>query len=229
MSCFLRAGSGDRRAGDRRNQLCELPMPQEAGIGQWEFFPGTSGWKQKWDETCTGTCASKLQLPMESIKHTQMLTSIKHIQMLKSIGHTDTHKAECHGRTLNFTDESCNSRKQAAREHGRSSRRLVSKQQQAIYGRQLSSSVRKTDYTWVYILWPRVNRQPPTHQLRMRRFKPFWGWTKNSSSSPAQVDDSDTSYHHLFLVGVFQRRRRWQQQLLSLPSSLPFYVVVLQR
>jgi hypothetical protein len=34
MSCFLRAGSGDRRAGDRRNQLCELPMPQEAGIGQ---------------------------------------------------------------------------------------------------------------------------------------------------------------------------------------------------
>jgi hypothetical protein len=24
------------------------------------------------------------------------------------------------------------------------------------------------------------------HQFRMRLFKPFWGWTKNTSSSPAQ-------------------------------------------
>jgi len=37
-----------------------------------------------------------------------------------------------------------------------------------------------------WILPAEVNRQPPIHQLRMRQFKPFWGWTKNPSSSPAQ-------------------------------------------
>jgi hypothetical protein len=31
-----------------------------------------------------------------------------------------------------------------------------------------------------------VNQQPPVHQFRMRAFKPFWGITKNTSSSPAQ-------------------------------------------
>ncbi len=31
----------------------------------------------------------------------------------------------------------------------------------------------------------RVNQQPPMHQFRMRPFKPFWEWTKNTSS-PAQ-------------------------------------------
>jgi hypothetical protein len=31
-----------------------------------------------------------------------------------------------------------------------------------------------------------VKQQPPMHQFRMRPFKPFWGWTKNTSSSPAQ-------------------------------------------
>jgi hypothetical protein len=70
-----------------------------------------------------------------------MLESIKHIQMLKSIGHTDTHKAECHRRTLNFTDESCNARKQAA---GSTVGPVDAcwnpmKQQQAMYGRQLCS------------------------------------------------------------------------------------------
>ncbi len=32
-----------------------------------------------------------------------------------------------------------------------------------------------------------MNQQPPVHQFRMRPFKPFWGWTKNTSSSSAQV------------------------------------------
>ncbi len=31
-----------------------------------------------------------------------------------------------------------------------------------------------------------VNQQPPMNQLRMRSFMPFWGWTKNTSSSLAQ-------------------------------------------
>ncbi len=34
----------------------------------------------------------------------------------------------------------------------------------------------------------RMNQQPPMHQLhqfRMSPFKPFWGWTKNTSSSAA--------------------------------------------
>ncbi len=31
-------------------------------------------------------------------------------------------------------------------------------------------------------LLSRMNQQPPMHQLRMRPFKPFWGWTKNTSS-----------------------------------------------
>jgi hypothetical protein len=35
-------------------------------------------------------------------------------------------------------------------------------------------------------LWAGVNQQPPVHQFRMRPFKLFWGWTKNTSSSPAQ-------------------------------------------
>jgi len=34
--------------------------------------------------------------------------------------------------------------------------------------------------------WARMNQQPWVHQLRMKPFKPFWGWTKNTSSSPAQ-------------------------------------------
>jgi len=29
-----------------------------------------------------------------------------------------------------------------------------------------------------------VNQQPPMHQLRMRLLKPFWGWTKTTSSLP---------------------------------------------
>jgi len=37
-----------------------------------------------------------------------------------------------------------------------------------------------------WILLSGVNQQAPMHQLRMRQFKPFWGWTKNPSSSPAQ-------------------------------------------
>ncbi len=31
---------------------------------------------------------------------------------------------------------------------------------------------------------PGVNQQPPMHQLRMSPLKPFWGWTKNTSSLP---------------------------------------------
>jgi hypothetical protein len=31
-----------------------------------------------------------------------------------------------------------------------------------------------------------VNQQPPVHQFRMKPFKPFWGWTKNTSSCPTQ-------------------------------------------
>ncbi len=35
--------------------------------------------------------------------------------------------------------------------------------------------------------WPAgVKQQPPMHQFRMRPFKPFWGWTKNTSSCLAQ-------------------------------------------
>ncbi len=31
-----------------------------------------------------------------------------------------------------------------------------------------------------------MNQQPPVHQFRIRPFKLFWGWTKNTSSSLAQ-------------------------------------------
>jgi hypothetical protein len=31
-----------------------------------------------------------------------------------------------------------------------------------------------------------VKQQPPMHQFRMRPFKPFWVWTKNTSSCLAQ-------------------------------------------
>lgn len=70
--------------------------------------------------------------------------------MLKSIGHTHTltHKAECHGCTLNFTDESCNARKQAA-----GSTVGPVDAYEAAAGDVLTttvvvlSSVRKTDYT----------------------------------------------------------------------------------
>ncbi len=31
-----------------------------------------------------------------------------------------------------------------------------------------------------------MNQQPPMHQFKMRPFKPFGGWIKNTSSSPAQ-------------------------------------------
>ncbi len=37
------------------------------------------------------------------------------------------------------------------------------------------------DLTQVFC-WAGVNQQPPIHQLRMRPLKPFWGWTKNTSS-----------------------------------------------
>jgi hypothetical protein len=42
--------------------------------------------------------------------------------------------------------------------------------------------------TFAWLKWPStyqwagVNQQPPMHQLRMRPFKPFWGWIKNTSS-----------------------------------------------
>jgi len=36
-----------------------------------------------------------------------------------------------------------------------------------------------------WYLRARVNRQPPVHQFRMKPFKPFWGWTK-TTSSPTQ-------------------------------------------
>jgi hypothetical protein len=43
-----------------------------------------------------------------------------------------------------------------------------------------------------------VNQQPPMHQFKMRPFKPFWGWTKNTSSSPARGFFSPLLYPKIF-------------------------------
>ncbi len=43
-----------------------------------------------------------------------------------------------------------------------------------------------------------MNQQPPMHQFKMRPFKPFWGWIKNTSSSPAQGFFSPLLYPKVF-------------------------------
>jgi len=62
----------------------------------------------------------------------------------------------------------------------------------------------RSEWTLLNIFLAGVKQQPPMHQFRMRLFKLFWGWTKNTSSCLAQGFFSPLKLILLPCPGIFQ-------------------------